>query len=140
MHSAVEENAKQTARLEELLSRDIDLSADAGGGWTVAVVLAHMAFWDRRATGLLKLWDEEGRLPDAVNDDLLNEVLLPEWLAMDPRAAGALALDAAKKVDEAVQALPSDKAEAIEMMGNGFMLTRGDHRREHIDQIEQALG
>ncbi len=134
------DNAEQLARLEALAAREIDFSRDLGGGWTVGVALAHMAFWDRRAVGLLKLWDGEGRLPDSIYEDLLNDLLLPEWLAIEPPKAMELAVDAARAVNAAVESLEPDKADAIVMMGNQFMLARGNHRREHLDQIEEALG
>lgn len=132
-------NAEQLARLEALVGQGVDLEQDLGGGWTVSVALAHMAFWDRRAVGLLKLWDGEGRLPDSIYEDELNDVLLPEWQAIEPRRSAQLAVEAARSVNAAVEAMDGDKAEAISMMGNEFMLARGSHRREHLDQIEEAL-
>lgn len=133
-------NAEQLSRLETIARSNIDLAKDLGEGWTVSVALAHMAFWDRRAVGLLKLWDGEGRLPDSVYEDVLNEVLLPEWQALEPEKALQLALDAARAVNASVEGMDGTKAEAIAMMGNGFILARGEHRQEHLDQIERALG
>ncbi len=133
-------NADQLTRLEALVERGVDYSCDLGDGWTVAVAMAHMAFWDRRAVGLLKLWDGEGLLPDSVYEDLLNNVLLAEWQAIAPEQSAQLAIEAARAVNAAVRALDGDKAAAIAMIGNNFMLARGEHRREHLDQIEQALG
>lgn len=136
----LQNNAEQLLRLEAFAQSGADMGRDLGGGWTVSVALAHMAYWDRRAVGLLKLWDGEGRLPDSVYEDVLNEVLLPEWQAIDPSKALELAISAARAVNAAVEALDGDKAEAIVMMGNQFMLARGEHRKEHLDQIEDALG
>lgn len=135
----LQNNAEQLSRLEDLAQRDADLTKDLGEGWTAGVALAHMAFWDRRAVGLLRLWDGEGRLPDSIYEDELNEALLPGWQAIDPPKALQLAVDAARSVNAAVEALDGDKAAAIMMMGNQFMLARGSHRMEHLDQIEQAL-
>lgn len=134
----LQNNAAQFSRLEDLLQRDADLTKDMGEGWTTGVALAHMAYWDRRAVGLLKLWDGEGRLPDSIYEDELNDALLPEWKAIAPQKALQLAIDASRSVNAAVEALDEDRAEAIMMMGNHFMLARGNHRMEHLDQIEQA--
>ncbi len=136
----LQNNAEQLSRLERLVERGVDLKQDLGGGWTVSVAFAHMAFWDRRAVGLLRLWDGEGKLPDSIYEDLLNDVLLSEWQAIEPETSAQLAIDAAREVNAAVETLDPDKANAISMMGNQFMLARGNHRREHLDQIEEALG
>lgn len=133
-------NETQRARLKALVERGIDYSRELGGGWTIGVALAHMAFWDRRAAGLLRRWDVEGSLPDPVDENLLNATLLPEWLVIDPERAAELAVAAAELVDAAIKALDADKADAIVMIGNQFLVDRSGHRREHLDQIERALG
>lgn len=136
----LQENSEQLARLEALAQKGVDLGQDLGQGWTVSVALAHMAFRDRRAVGLLKLWDGEGRLPDSIYEGEMNDVLLPEWQAIEASRALQLAVDAARAVNTAVESLDGDKAEAIVMIGNEFILARGRHRKEHLDQIEQGLG
>ena len=134
------ENNSQRARLEALVEGGVDYTTDLGEGWNISVALAHLAFWDRRAAGLLHRWDVEGSLPDPVDVNLLNATLLPEWSALDPERAAQLASEAAVLVDAAVETLDPDKADAIVMIGNQFIVDRGRHRREHLDQIEQALG
>lgn len=134
------ENDSQRARLEALVEGGVDYKTDLGEGWTIAVALAHLAFWDRRAAGLLHRWDVEGSLPDTVDVNLLNATLLPEWSVLDPERAARLAIEAAALVDAAVETLDPDKADAIMMIGNQFIVDRGRHRRDHLDQIEQALG
>jgi hypothetical protein len=32
-------------------------------GWTIAVALAHIAFWDRHRLGLIRKWKQEGVEP-----------------------------------------------------------------------------
>ncbi len=135
----IRENDAQRARLETLVSSGIHFGQELGNGWTVAVALAHMAFWDRRAAGLLHRWAVEGSLPDPVDDDLMNATLLPEWLALDPKRAAELAVAAAVLVDAAIEALDADKADAIVMIGNQYLVERGKHRQQHLDQIELAL-
>ena len=138
--SIISGNKAQTQRLKKLLETNPDLSLSLGAGWTVGVALAHMAFWDRRVARLLKRWQDEGALPDGVDSGLLNEVLLPEWQSLDPKKAAALAVQAAQDGDAAIENADPDKADAIVMMGYQNLLDRSRHRREHLDQIENALG
>ena len=137
------ENAAQRRRLESLASRlsDADLHRDAGGGWTVAVAFAHLAFWDRVYLGVLSDWTTLGtpQLRPDYEDDLLNDALLEEWLSLPPRSATALAVVAAQPIDEAVARLDASVVDAILAHGQEHLLKRGLHRREHLDQIQQML-
>jgi uncharacterized damage-inducible protein DinB len=49
-------NADSTRRLRELIAKlsDEDLGISLGGGWTVAVALAHIGFWDTRQAAALR--------------------------------------------------------------------------------------
>lgn len=99
----IDENAAQTQRLEAV-ARDIDrLSIDIGGGWTVSTTLAHLAFWDRRAVLLISRFTESRENPDVVDDDLLNDALLPEWLELAPARAAGMAVEAANEMDASVR-------------------------------------
>src|ERR1044072_8441615 len=62
-----------------------------GDGWTVAVALAHLMFWDERAALLLERYADgtpQHHIPDWY-EDLLNETLEPQWRALAPRAPPA---------------------------------------------------
>jgi len=52
------ENAQERERLRSLVGRltDEELSLPLGNGWTVAVALAHLAFWDQRSLSLMRKW------------------------------------------------------------------------------------
>ena len=139
------ENEAQRARLAALVGElgDADLARSLGGGWTVATALAHLAFWDRRATLLLDLW-ARGQTPLAdepewYGSDVLNQALLAEWLVLPPREAARLALEAAESVDRKIETLDAAVAAAISERGESWRLQRSTHRREHIEQIERAL-
>ncbi len=109
---------------------------DLGNGWTVSVALAHLAFWDRLAALTLQRW-ERGDIPsDEAEPDLLNDALIEEWRALSPRQAADLAVAAARLVDAAVEALDARTAAAVQARGKEWLLRRGVHRREHLDQIE----
>ena len=137
------ENATQLQRLKSLAGRlsDADLQRDAGGGWTVAVVFAHLAFWDRVYLGVLSDWTRLGtpQLRPDFEGDLLNDVLLSEWLSLPPGSATALAVAAAQSIDGAVERLDDSVVDAILAHGQEHLLKRGLYRREHFDPIQQAL-
>jgi hypothetical protein len=134
-------NRDATRDLDALLARlgDADLERDLGEGWTVAVALAHAAFWDRRAVLVFERWTRDGTPYRDQDDDILNDALFDEWQALPPRAAADLALAAAKAIDATVEGLRDDIVAAVIAQGDSFLLTRSNHRREHIEQIEAAL-
>ena len=59
--SYVTENSAQRARLRALVDRltDAELARPLDAGWTVAAVLAHVAFWDQRALTLIERWERD---------------------------------------------------------------------------------
>jgi hypothetical protein len=138
----VAENALERTRLRSLVERltDEDLSHPLGTDWTVAVALAHLAFWDQRALVLMRRWKASGVAPSPIDIDVTNESLLPLWSALPPRAAAELAVSSAEAIDRELEEAPPELIMAIEGLGEKFRLYRSDHRRMHIDQIEKTAG
>ena len=136
----LDRNEEQARRLQAVVTGGADLTKAMSDGWTVSAALAHLAFWDRRAKLLLIRWVDSGTLPDQMDDDLLNNALLPEWLEIDPAVAGRMAVEAANAVNEQVAALADDMADSISMLGFTWLLDRAAHRTAHLDEIEAALG
>jgi hypothetical protein len=140
--SFIEENAKQRERLSTLLGRlsDRDLSLPLYAGWTVAGILGHMAFWDYRAVVLLKRWEKMGVQQTAGLDvDAINDAMQPLLLAIPPRKAAGMALEAAAAVDKEIESLSPDLIAQIVAQASTFRLNRANHRLDHLDQIESAL-
>jgi Mycothiol maleylpyruvate isomerase N-terminal domain len=137
----VAENAKERERLRSLVAdlTDEELSRPLGTDWTVAVALAHLAFWDRRSLVLMQNWEEDGVAPCPIDVEVINETLLPEWLALPPKAAAVLAVSAAKAIDRELEKAPDKLITAIERLGERYRLYRSDHRKQHLDQIKEAL-
>lgn len=133
-----ERNAAATRRLHELAAglTDDDLARPLGGGWTVAVALAHLAFWDGRHDAALRHFADTGVVLD--EDDAANAGLEPLAQHLDPRAAASLALSAAERVDATVEQLTADARAAIVAGDHDYMVRRWQHREEHIAQIERA--
>ena len=134
-------NAVVTARLAALVDRlsDADLARDLGGGWTVAVALSHLAFWDRRVAYMLERWMSEGTAHVELDDDVVNHALEALHQAAEPRKAARLAVEAAKAADAAIARAPDAIADILIAEDHAYLLRRSGHRMEHIEQIESEL-
>ncbi len=110
-------------------------------GWTVAAVLAHIAYWDARAIFWLDKW-RRGAEPsnyEHENVDAVNDSAKPLCLALRPRDAAQLALRLAEEADGKVAALSDATLAKIRAAGSPpFNLSRAIHRKEHLDDIERA--
>ncbi len=137
----VEDNAAETERLRALVARltPADLACSLGGGWTVAMALAHLAFWDTRRRAQLQQWAQTGTEPAAGDSASINAGVEVLAAAIPPQATGPLALQAAEAVDAEVAGLSAEMLAAIERAGAESMLRRAAHRRDHIAQIERGL-
>jgi hypothetical protein len=137
----VAENAQERERLLSLVARSTDeeLSLPLGNGWTIAVALAHLAFWDQRSLFLMRKWKKSGVEPSPIDIDLTNDSLLALWLALPPRVAAYLAVSSAEAIDHELEEASSDLIAAIENLGEKFRLYRSMHRKLHLDQIDEIL-
>lgn len=137
-----ESNRSQTERLRRLLPRldDAKLATRLPNGWTVAVALAHVAFWDRQRLCLMRRWAAGTDCFGGYHGDLFNEVLLPFLEMLPPREIGAVALRTAEEVDRLLLDLPDDVIRKALARPDAPNLDRGSHRAGHLDQIEKALG
>ena len=141
----VAENNAQRARLEALVKRctDADLARPLPAGWTVAAVLAHLAFWDERVRLLFERWQAAGVAPAAevaADVDWINDAAKPMFLAMPPRRAAELAVSIAAATDRTVETLSDEMLARNAAAGTPLNLVRAEHRREHLDEVEQTLG
>lgn len=138
------QNDRERARLDALVARlsDRDLGRAMPEGWTVASVLAHLAFWDQRAYILLDRLQRDGVTPppdDEANVDWINDAAKPMFLALPPRRAADLAVAIAEATDRKVASLSDDLITRNAALDTPVMLARANHRRGHLDEIERAL-
>jgi hypothetical protein len=136
-----EGNRAQTARLRALVARldAASLAVRLPGGWTVAVALAHVAFWDRQRLCMMRRLASGIACTGAYDGDLFNETLLPFLEAIPPRQAAAMAVEAAEEIDALLAAVPDEVVAAALARADGPNLDRGSHRQYHLDQVERAL-
>ena len=134
------QDSAERERLQALVQRltDAELGTTLNDGWTVAAVLAHLAFWDRRAANLVERWLRQGIGRSDADVDAINDAAKAQWLALPPRVAAQQAVQAARAIDAALDAAP-DLVEQIVAIGYPINPSRAVHRREHLDEIERAL-
>ena len=140
----IAQNKSELARLRALVQKltDADLARPMPGGWTIAGVLGHLAFWDQRTIVLLESWERTSTPPSPpreVDVDWINDAGKPFLQALPPRQAADLALAIAESVDRKVETLPDRLVSACTSPGSAVKLLRAEHRREHLDEIEAAL-
>ena len=134
-------NRTQTERLRALARRLTPemLAVRLPRGWTVAVALAHIAFWDRQRLCLMRRWAAGDSCHGGYDGEVFNEVLLP-FLEMIPAdRVAALAVETAEEVDAFLLAVPDKVVEAALARPDRPNLDRGMHREYHLDRIERAL-
>jgi hypothetical protein len=136
------ENNRERERLCALVNRITDEELTCTlykEGWTVAVALAHLAFWDTRRIILMKKWKKEGVTPSPSDDDVFNDTLLPFFLKLDPREAARFAALSAITLDRELERLSPEMITAIDGLGDRHALNRAIHRKMHLDDIEALL-
>jgi hypothetical protein len=140
-----QQNTESRQRLQALVSKlsDSDLARTTDYGWTVAALLAHLAFWDHRMSNILKRWQTEGLDPSEIDSAAVNDSLKVICDALDPRTAAQLAISAAEKIDSELDTLTADFVKKLEDHANAtntqFRMNRSLHRNAHIDDIEALL-
>jgi hypothetical protein len=143
--SYIADNDFERERLKALVARltDDELMRPMDAGWTIAGVLAHLAFWDARALYFMNKW--EGGIAPSQADwepeeiDWINDSAKPLCLALPPRTAAQLAVQMAEDADRRVAALSDNLLQQIHTIGQPFNLSRASHRKEHLDDIERYL-
>jgi Mycothiol maleylpyruvate isomerase N-terminal domain len=138
--SFIERNHASTRRIRDLAARlsDEEMKTPVGEHWTVSIVFAHLAFWDRRVMYVLDMTQRDGKLFIPEIDIFVNDLSLPLWAAIPAREAARIAIEAAEAVDEQLEEFPPALLEEIYAY-NKRWVERGMHRGEHLDEAEAAL-
>ena len=137
--SFVERNRAATERIRAMAAlSDEQLAVRVGQHWTVAIVLAHLAFWERRVLYVLDKSEQAGKLVPAEMDIFVNDLSLPLWAAIPAREAGRLAIENAEAVDRRLETFPPALLEEIYAY-NPRWVVRALHRNQHLDEADEAL-
>ena len=138
--SFIELNRASTGRMRDLAERlsDKEMQHPVGQHWTVAIALAHLAWWDRRVMYVLDMTERDGKLFIPEIDIFVNDLSLPLWAAIPPRAAAQIAIETAETLDRRLETYPTELLEEIYTY-NPRWVVRSMHRGEHLDEVDAAL-
>jgi hypothetical protein len=138
--SFIERNRASTNRIRALAARltDEEMQHPVGEHWTAAITLAHLAFWDRRVLYVLDSTERDGKLFIPKIDIVVNDLSLPLWAAIPPRAAAQIAIETAEALDRRLEGFPPALLEEIYAYNERWVI-RALHRNEHLDDVDAAL-
>jgi hypothetical protein len=133
-------NSASTERIKKLAASltDEQMQTRVGEHWTVAIALAHLAWWDRRVMYVLDMTAKNGKvfIPDI--DIFVNDLSLPLWAAIPPREAARIAIETSEDLDKRLEVYPMDLLEEIYNKNKRWVI-RALHRNEHLDEVVAAL-
>jgi len=138
--SFVESNRASTNRIRALVARlsDEEMQHQVGEHWTVAIALAHLAFWDRRVMYVLDRTESDGAVFEPDIDIYVNDLSLPLWAAIPPGAAARIAIESAEALDRRLEDFSPALLEEI-YASHKRWVERVLHRGEHLDEVDAAL-
>ena len=138
--SFVELNRASTNRIRALAAKlsDQEMQQPVGQHWTVAIVLAHLAFWDRRVMYVLDMTERDGKLFIPEIDIFVNDLSLPLWAAIPPREAARISIETAETLDARLENFPPELLDEIYAYNKRWVV-RALHRGEHLDEVDAAL-
>jgi hypothetical protein len=133
-------NRASVERMRTLAGRltDAQLQTRVGQHWTVAIVFAHIAFWDRRVQYVLDRTQRDGQLFIPEIDIFVNDLSLPLWAAIPPRAAVEIGIATAEETDARLAAYAPNLLETIFDYNKRWVI-RGLHRNEHLSEADAGL-
>ena len=138
--SFIELNRVSRERMRAIANRcsDEDMLTRVGEHWTVAIVYAHIAWWDRRVMYVLDRTERDGSLFIPEIDIFVNDLSLPLWAAVPAREAVRIAMENAETVDKRLEEYPEALLEEIHKYNKRWVI-RALHRNEHLDEADKAL-
>jgi hypothetical protein len=138
--SFLELNNKSRERMQTLAERlsDDEMQSKVGEHWTIAIVYAHIAWWDRRVIYVLDMTDKNGKIFIPEIDIFVNNLSLPLWAAVPPREAVRIAMENAEAVDKRLEEYPENLLEELFNFNKRWVI-RALHRNDHLDEADAAL-
>jgi DinB superfamily len=133
-------NRAARERIRDMAHRltDEELLTKVGEHWTVGIVFAHLAFWERRVMYVLDMTERDGKLFIPEIDIFVNDLSLPLWAAVPGREALRIALEECEAVDERLEEYDPALLEALYNYNKRWVV-RALHRNEHLDEADVAL-
>lgn len=138
--SYIELNRASRERMQRLVDSltDEQMQTKVGEHWTVSIVYAHIAWWERRVMYVLDMTEKEGKLFIPQIDIFVNDLSLPLWAAVPAREAVRIAMENAEAVDKRLENYPQAFLEELFNYNKRWVI-RALHRNEHLDEADAAL-
>jgi len=138
--SFIELNRASQERMRTLARRlsDEEFLTKVGKHWTVGIVYAHIAWWDRRVMYVLDVTEKDNTLFIPEIDISVNDLSLPLWAAVPPREAVRIAMESAETLDKRLGEYSPALLEEIYNYNKRWVI-RALHRNEHLGEAEAAL-
>ena len=135
-----EQNRTSSNRIRALAERltDEEMQTKVGEHWTVSIVFAHVAFWDRRVMYVLDMTEKNGKLFIPEIDIFVNDLSLPLWAAIPPREAARIAIETCETLDKRLEEYSPSLLEEIYNYNKRWVV-RALHRNEHLDEADEGL-
>ena len=135
-----EQNRTSKERIRKLAERltDAEMQTKVGEHWTVSIVFAHLAWWDRRVMYVLDMTEKDGKLFIPEIDVFVNDLSLPLWAAVPPREAARIAIESSETLDKRLEEYSPVLLEEIYNYNKRWVI-RALHRNEHLDEADAAL-
>jgi hypothetical protein len=133
-------NRASKERIRALAERltDEEMQTKVGEHWTVGIVFAHLAWWDRRIMYVLDMTEKDGKLFIPEIDIFVNDLSLPLWAAVPPREAARIAIETSETLDKRLEEYSPALLEEIYNYNKRWVI-RALHRNEHLDEADAAL-
>jgi hypothetical protein len=133
-------NRASKERIRDLAERltDEEMQTRVGEHWTVGIVFAHLAWWDRRIMYVLDMTEKNGKLFIPEIDIFVNDLSLPLWAAVPPREAARIAIETSETLDKRLEEYDPALLEEIFNYNKRWVI-RALHRNEHLDEANAAL-
>ena len=133
-------NRASKERIRALAERltDEEMQTKVGEHWTVGIVFAHLAWWDRRIMYVLDMTEKNGKLFVPEIDIFVNDLSLPIWAVVPPREAARIAMEESEALDKRLEEYDPALLEEIFNYNKRWVI-RALHRNEHLDEADAAL-
>ena len=133
-------NRASKERIRALAERltDEEMQTKVGEHWTVGIVFAHLAWWDRRIMYVLDMTEKNATLFIPEIDIFVNDLSLPLWAAVPPREAARIAIETSETLDKRLEKYDPALLEEIFNYNKRWVI-RALHRNEHLDEADAAL-
>ena len=133
-------NRLSRERIHALAERltDEEMQTKVGEHWTVGIVFAHLAWWDRRVMYVLDMTEKNGKVFAPEIDIFVNDLSLPLWAAVPPREAARIAIETSETLDKRLEEYSPSLLEEIYNYNKRWVV-RALHRNEHLDEADAAL-